>query len=151
MTSSSHAVPDAGAGLAVPTVGALKGKRILVAKPGLDGHDIGAKIIALAFRDAGASVIYTGLRKSPEYIARIAVDEDVDAVGLSILSGSHNELVSRTVALLAEHGAGEIPVFVGGTIPADDRAAFLAAGIRGVFTSDMPLDDVINAVARVLA
>ena len=128
----------------------LSGKRILVAKPGLDGHDIGAKVIALALRDAGASVIYTGLRKSPEYIARIAVDEDVDAVGLSILSGSHNELVARTVALLAEQGAGDIPVFVGGTIPADDRAAFLAAGIRGVFTSDMPLDDVIDALAKVL-
>jgi methylmalonyl-CoA mutase C-terminal domain/subunit len=128
----------------------LSGKRILVAKPGLDGHDIGAKVIALALRDAGASVIYTGLRKSPEYIARIAVDEDVDAVGLSILSGSHNELVARTVALLAEQGAGDIPVFVGGTIPADDRAAFLAAGIRGVFTSDMSLDDVIGALAKVL-
>lgn len=150
MNNSTHAAPDRSASLSGPAAAPLKGKRILVAKPGLDGHDIGAKIIALAFRDAGASVIYTGLRKSPEYIARIAVDEDVDAVGLSILSGSHNELVSRTVALLAGHGAGEIPVFVGGTIPADDRAAFLAAGIRGVFTSDMPLDDVIDAVARVL-
>lgn len=128
----------------------LKGKRILVAKPGLDGHDIGAKVIALALRDAGANVIYTGLRKSPEYIVRVAVDEDVDAVGLSILSGSHNELVARTVALLAQHGAGDIPVFVGGTIPADDRTAFLRSGIRGVFTSDMPLDDVIDAVAKVL-
>jgi methylmalonyl-CoA mutase C-terminal domain/subunit len=150
-TSSSSANP-AGHAAATPRSAhaPLKGKRILVAKPGLDGHDIGAKVIALAFRDAGASVIYTGLRKSPEYIARIAVDEDVDAVGLSILSGSHNELVARTVELLSDHGAGEIPVFVGGTIPADDRAAFLKAGIRGVFTSDMPLADVIDAVAKVL-
>jgi methylmalonyl-CoA mutase C-terminal domain/subunit len=150
-TSSKSAHPSAAAGATVRSPHApLKGKRILVAKPGLDGHDIGAKVIALALRDAGASVIYTGLRKSPEYIARIAVDEDVDAVGLSILSGSHNELVARTVELLADQGAGAIPVFVGGTIPADDRAAFLKAGIRGVFTSDMPLDDVIDAVAKVL-
>jgi methylmalonyl-CoA mutase C-terminal domain/subunit len=133
------------------TTAPLAGKRILVAKPGLDGHDIGAKIIALALRDAGANVIYTGLRKSPEYIARIAIDEDVDAVGLSILSGSHNELVTEVVALLSSQGATDIPVFVGGTIPADDRAAFIAAGIRGVFTSDMPLPDVIDAIAKVLS
>ncbi len=151
MNSSTQMADSTSASPASPASGTpLKGKRILVAKPGLDGHDIGAKVIALALRDAGASVIYTGLRKSPEYIARIAIDEDVDAVGLSILSDSHNELVARTVALLAEQGAGDIPVFVGGTIPADDRAAFLAAGIRGVFTSDMPLDHVIDAVARVL-
>lgn len=129
----------------------LKGKRILVAKPGLDGHDVGAKVIALALRDAGANVIYTGLRKTPEYIARIAIDEDVDAVGLSILSGSHNELVTQTVAVLEQQGAGEIPVFVGGTIPADDRMAFLASGISGVFTSEMPLADVISAIAKVLS
>ena len=78
----------------------MQGKRILVAKPGLDGHDIGAKIIALALRDAGAEVIYTGLRKTPDYIARIAVDEDVDAVGLSILSGSHYELVQQVIRVV---------------------------------------------------
>ncbi|PVX81633.1 cobalamin B12-binding domain-containing protein [Paraburkholderia unamae] len=151
MNALDQAAPAAGAAQRAGTSATpLKGKRILVAKPGLDGHDIGAKVIALALRDAGASVIYTGLRKSPDYIVRVAVDEDVDAVGLSILSGSHNELVARTVALLAQSGAGDIPVFVGGTIPADDRAAFLRAGIRGVFTSDMPLDDVIDAVAKVL-
>ncbi|MGE0336326.1 MAG: cobalamin-dependent protein, partial [Gammaproteobacteria bacterium] len=81
----------------------LKGRRILIAKPGLDGHDVGAKVIALALRDAGAEVIYTGLRKSPSYIARVAVEEDVDAVGLSILSGSHLDLVRDTVASLREH------------------------------------------------
>jgi methylmalonyl-CoA mutase C-terminal domain/subunit len=129
----------------------LAGKRILIAKPGLDGHDIGAKIIALALRDAGANVIYTGLRRSPSFIARVAVDEDVDAVGLSILSGSHNELVREVVALLSDAGATDIPVFVGGTIPAADRTAFVAAGIRGVFTSEMPLDEVIEAIAKVLA
>ena len=84
----------------------LKGKRILIAKPGLDGHDIGAKIIAIALRDAGADVIYTGLRKTPEYIARVAVEEDVDALGLSILSGSHKELIAETMEFLRNFDAG---------------------------------------------
>src|SRR5580658_8443314 len=105
----------------------LNGKRILIAKPGLDGHDVGAKVITIALRDAGADVIYTGLRKTPEYIAKVAVDEDVDAVGLSVLSGSHNELVSTTIARLREAGAGDIKVFVGGTIPARDHAGLKAA------------------------
>ncbi|MDE2086322.1 MAG: cobalamin B12-binding domain-containing protein [Xanthomonadaceae bacterium] len=128
----------------------LRGKRILIAKPGLDGHDIGAKIIALALRDAGASVIYTGLRKSPELIARVAVDEDVDAVGLSILSGSHNELVAATIEALRSRGGADIPLFVGGTIPADDRAALAASGVCGVYTSEMPLDEVIEHIAGAL-
>lgn len=129
----------------------LRGKRILVAKPGLDGHDAGAKVVALALRDAGAEVIYTGLRKSPAYIARVAVDEDVDAVGLSILSGSHKELVAETVAALAEQNAEDIALLVGGTIPADDIADLLAMGVKTVFTADMKLDDVVAAVAKALA
>ncbi len=129
----------------------LKGKRILIAKPGLDGHDIGAKIIALALRDAGAEVIYTGLRKSPGYVARVAVDEDVDAVGLSLLSGSHKELVAETIQELQALNAGDIPLFVGGTIPAEDRAALMDAGVVGIFTADMRLDDVIAELARSLA
>lgn len=128
----------------------LKGKRILIAKPGLDGHDIGAKIIALALRDAGAEVIYTGLRKTPGFIARVAVDEDVDAVGLSLLSGSHKELVAETMQELRALDASDIPVFVGGTIPAEDRAALLDAGVIGIFTAEMRLDDVVAEVARVL-
>ena len=124
----------------------LKGKRILIAKPGLDGHDVGAKIIALALRDAGADVIYTGLRRSPDYIARVAVDEDVDAVGLSILSGSHKELVEETVRCLADLDAGDIHVFVGGTIPLSDQAELRAAGARGIFTAEMAIDDVVAAV-----
>ena len=108
----------------------LKGKRILVAKPGLDGHDAGAKIIALALRDAGAEVIYTGLRKSPDYIVRTAIDEDVHAVGLSILSGSHKELTREVIDGLRKAGAAEIAVFVGGTIPPDDRAVLVEAGAR---------------------
>jgi len=131
-------------------VSALRGKRILIAKPGLDGHDVGAKVIALALRDAGADVIYTGLRKSPGYIARVAVDEDVDAVGLSILSGSHVELVKETFQQLAAMGADDVVVFVGGTIPDDDRAALEAIGVKGVFTSEMRLDDVIAAVVSAL-
>jgi len=128
----------------------LAGKRILVAKPGLDGHDIGAKIVALALRDAGAEVVYTGLRKSPEMIARAAVDEGVDAVGLSMLSGSHKELVAETLERLRALGAGEIAVFVGGTIPAEDQTVLREWGVRGVFTSSMRLEDIVDAVAEAL-
>lgn len=128
----------------------LKGKRILIAKPGLDGHDVGAKVIALALRDAGAEVIYTGLRKSPQHIARVAVDEDVDAVGLSMLSGSHLQLVEQTLQALRELEGGDIRVFVGGTIPGADHPALRAAGVQGVFTADMALDEVIAAIDREL-
>lgn len=131
--------------------GPLAGKRILVAKPGLDGHDAGAKVIALALRDAGAEVIYTGLRKSPDFIVRAALDEDVAAVGLSILSGSHMELTREVLEGLRRAGAGDVPVFVGGTIPPQDRAALLEAGVRGVFTNDMPVARVIEDLARSLA
>ncbi|HEY0836737.1 MAG TPA: cobalamin B12-binding domain-containing protein [Azospirillum sp.] len=128
----------------------LKGKRILIAKPGLDGHDVGAKVMALALRDAGADVIYTGLRKTPEYIARIAVEEDADAVGLSLLSGSHNELVADTLRCLRDMGGEDIAVFVGGTIPAEDHAALTKAGVRGVFTADLKLEDVVASIDREL-
>lgn len=129
----------------------LKGKRIMIAKPGLDGHDIGAKIIALALRDAGAEVIYTGLRKTPGFIARVAVDEDVDAVGLSLLSGSHKELVAETMRELKALDASDIPVFVGGTIPAEDRVMLMDAGVVGIFTAEMKLDDVVSELARKLS
>jgi len=128
----------------------LRGRRILIAKPGLDGHDIGAKIIALTLRNAGAEVIYTGLRRSPEQIARVAVDEGVDAVGLSILSGSHRELTRQVIERLHAEGAADIRVFVGGTIPADDHAALRELGVQGVFDSDMPLADVVAALAKAL-
>ncbi len=128
----------------------LRGKRILIAKPGLDGHDIGAKVIALTLRNAGAEVIYTGLRKSAEQIARVAVDEGVDAVGLSILSGSHKELVRQVVERLGAADAADIRVFVGGTIPADDHDALRALGVRGIYTSDMPLADVVASLAKEL-
>lgn len=128
----------------------LLGKRILIAKPGLDGHDVGAKVIALALRDAGADIIYTGLRRSPNYIARVAVDEDVDAVGLSILSGSHQELLEQTVQQLKALNGEDIPVFIGGTIPADDIPVLRAAGARAVFTSEQRLEKVVAQVAQEL-
>lgn len=130
---------------------ALAGKRILIGKPGLDGHDIGAKIIALTLRNAGAEVIYTGLRRSPQQIAQVAVDEGVDAVGLSILSGSHKELVADVIAQLREMKAGDVKVFVGGTIPAEDQPHLRELGVAAVFTADMPLDAVVGALARSLA
>lgn len=129
----------------------LAGKRILVGKPGLDGHDIGAKIVALTLRDAGAEVIYTGLRRSPRQIAQVAVDEGVDAVGLSILSGSHKELVADVMAQLRELGAGDVRVFVGGTIPQDDQAQLRELGVAAVFTADMPLHVVVDRVAKSLS
>ena len=129
----------------------LQGKRILIGKPGLDGHDIGAKIIALTLRNAGAEVIYTGLRRSPEQIARVAVDEGVDALGLSILSGSHKVLVVDVFACLRELDAADIKVFVGGTIPHPDQQALRELGVAGVYTADMPLADVVAALAKALS
>jgi methylmalonyl-CoA mutase C-terminal domain/subunit len=117
--------------------------RILIAKPGLDGHDRGAKIIARALRDAGMEVIYTGLRQTPEMIAEAALQEDVDAVGLSILSGAHNVLLPRIVAALHERGLADVPVFAGGIIPAEDIPALHEAGIAGVFGPGSPIADIV--------
>lgn len=128
-------------------MGQLQGKRIVVAKPGLDGHDSGAKIISLTLRDAGADVIYTGLRKTPDYIARVAVDEDADALGLSILSGSHNALVAATMDSLQKLGGADIKVFVGGTIPAHDHAALKDLGVVDIYTAEMKLDEVVSSLA----
>lgn len=136
---------------AAPSAMPLAGKRILIGKPGLDGHDIGAKVVALALRDAGAEVIYTGLRRSPEQIARVAVDEGVDAVGLSILSGSHKELVRDVLAELRARGAGDVRLFVGGTIPAEDQALLRELGVADVYTAEMPLEAVVRAVAAALS
>ena len=130
---------------------ALADRRILIGKPGLDGHDIGAKIIALTLRNAGAEVIYTGLRRSPLQIAQVAVDEGVDAVGLSILSGSHKELVADVITQLRELKAHNVKVFVGGTIPAEDHAHLRAMGVSAIFTADMPLEQVVASLAERLA
>ena len=134
-----------------PTSAALAAKRILIGKPGLDGHDIGAKIIALTLRNAGAEVIYTGLRRSPLQIAQVAVDEGIDAVGLSILSGSHKELVAQVMEQLRELRADGIKVFVGGTIPAEDQPYLRGLGVAAIFTADMHLDAVVDALAKSLA
>ena len=116
--------------------------RVLVGKPGLDGHDRGAKVVAAALRDAGMEVIYTGLHQTPEMIAQAAIQEDVDVVGLSILSGAHMTLFPRVVTLLRERGAGEIVVFGGGIIPADDIPKLEAAGIEKIFTPGASTVDI---------
>jgi methylmalonyl-CoA mutase C-terminal domain/subunit len=116
--------------------------RVLVAKPGLDGHDRGARVIAYGLRDAGFEVIYTGLRQSPEQIARAAIQEDVDVVGLSILSGAHLGLTRKLIELLREEGGGDIPVLVGGLIPDEDKPALRAMGVAGVFTAGTSIADI---------
>jgi methylmalonyl-CoA mutase C-terminal domain/subunit len=122
--------------------------RVVVAKPGLDGHDRGAKIIARALRDAGMEVIYTGLHQTPEQIAATVVQEDADAVGLSILSGAHMTLVPRVVELLNEEGAGDVVVTVGGTIPADDVPELKKLGVAEVFTPGSPTDDIVKFIEK---
>lgn len=121
--------------------------RILVAKPGLDGHDRGAKVVARAFRDAGFEVVYTGLHQTPEQIAEAALQEDVDVVGLSILSGAHMTLVPRVVALLKEKGLDDIIVVVGGIIPTDDAERLRAAGVTEVFGPGTTTDRIVSFVA----
>jgi len=120
--------------------------RVLIAKPGLDGHDRGAKVIARAFRDAGMEVIYTGLRQTPEMIASAAIQEDVDAIGLSCLSGAHMYLFPKVIELLRERGADDIVVFGGGTIPDEDIQKLKAAGIAAVFTPGATTTEAIEFV-----
>jgi methylmalonyl-CoA mutase C-terminal domain/subunit len=120
--------------------------RVLVAKPGLDGHDRGAKVVARALRDAGFEVVYTGLHQTPEMIAAAAVQEDVDAVGLSIMSGAHNTLFPAVINALRARGADEIIVFGGGIIPDEDIERLRAAGVKGVFTPGTPLKTIIDWV-----
>ena len=118
--------------------------RILIAKPGLDGHDRGAKVVARALRDAGYEVIYTGLRQTPEQIAAAAVQEDVDAVGLSILSGAHNALLPEITRLLREQGAEDILVFAGGIIPEQDISGLKGAGIDEIFLPGTSTKDIVR-------
>ncbi|MBW2461045.1 MAG: cobalamin B12-binding domain-containing protein [Deltaproteobacteria bacterium] len=120
--------------------------RILVAKPGLDGHDRGAKIVARALRDAGFEVIYTGLHQTPDMIAAAAVQEDVDIVGLSIMSGAHNTLFPAVLDALEARGANDIALFGGGIIPEEDVTALRAKGVKGLFTPGTPLAEIITWV-----
>jgi methylmalonyl-CoA mutase, C-terminal domain len=125
--------------------------RVLIAKPGLDGHDRGAKVVARALRDAGFEVIYTGLRQTPEQIAAAAVQEDVGAVGLSILSGAHNRLLPEVVRRLAERGAEDVLVFAGGIIPESDVSGLTAAGIDAVFPPGTPTGEIVAYLRDKLA
>ena len=120
--------------------------RVLVAKPGLDGHDRGAKVIARALRDAGMEVIYTGLRQTPEMIVNAAVQEDVDVIGLSILSGAHNAIVPRVNDLLKQQGVDDIIIVVGGTIPEQDVAHLKQNGVTGIFGPGTPMDDIVKFI-----
>ena len=120
--------------------------RVVVAKPGLDGHDRGAKIIARALRDAGMEVIYTGLHQTPDQIVETVLQEDADAVGLSILSGAHMTLVPKIAARLAEEGANDVVLVLGGTIPTEDIAELKALGVAEVFTPGAPVEGIVDFI-----
>jgi methylmalonyl-CoA mutase, C-terminal domain len=124
--------------------------RVLVAKPGLDGHDRGAKVVARALRDAGMEVIYTGLRQTPEMIAEAALQEDVDVVGLSILSGAHMTLIPRIVELLNANGQAQVKLFVGGIIPDEDVPRLKELGVAGVYGPGTPTGTIINEIRSAL-
>jgi methylmalonyl-CoA mutase C-terminal domain/subunit len=125
--------------------------RVLVAKPGLDGHDRGAKVVARALRDAGMEVIYTGLRQTPEMVAEAALQEDVDAVGLSILSGAHMVLVPRIIDLVRANGQKDVVFFVGGIIPEEDVPALLKAGVSTVYGPGTPTTRVVEDIHKFVA
>ena len=125
--------------------------RVLIAKPGLDGHDRGAKVTARALRDAGMEVIYTGLRQTPEMVVAAALQEDVDAIGLSILSGAHMPLMARVLELLAANEMSDVPVFLGGIIPDEDADQLRQMGVTAVFGPGASLDDVIAAFNAAIA
>src|SRR4030081_1515369 len=131
---------------AAPSSGSPRTLRILIARPGLDGHDRCAKVVARALRDAGFEVIYTGLHQTPEMIAAAAVQEDVDAVGLSIMSGAHNTLFPAVIDALRRRGADEVVVFGGGIIPDDDVQRLRDAGVKGIFTPGTTLHEIVEWV-----
>jgi methylmalonyl-CoA mutase, C-terminal domain len=122
--------------------------RVLVAKPGLDGHDRGAKVIARALRDAGMEVIYTGLRQTPEMIINSALQEDVDVIGLSILSGAHNAIVPRVTEMLRKNKMDDVLVVIGGIIPEQDFDQMKKAGVAGIFNPGTPMDEIAEFIRR---
>jgi methylmalonyl-CoA mutase C-terminal domain/subunit len=122
--------------------------RVLVAKPGLDGHDRGAKVIARALRDAGMEVIYTGLRQTPEMIVTSALQEDVDVIGLSILSGAHNAIVPRVNELLGQNKMDDVLLLVGGIIPEQDFDQMKKAGVSGIFNPGTPMDEIVEFIRK---
>ena len=122
--------------------------RVLVAKPGLDGHDRGAKVIARALRDAGMEVIYTGLRQTPEMVVHAALQEDVDVIGLSILSGAHNAIVPRVMELLRENKMDDVLLIIGGIIPDQDIPALKQAGVAAVFLPGTPMDEIVSFIRK---
>ena len=123
--------------------------RVLIAKPGLDGHDRGAKVVARALRDAGMEVIYAGLRQTPEAIVESAIEEDVDLIGLSILSGAHMVLFPRVLKLLKERKAGDVPVFAGGIIPDEDARRLKRAGVRAIFGPGASLEEIVETARKI--
>jgi methylmalonyl-CoA mutase C-terminal domain/subunit len=124
----------------------MKKIRVIIAKPGLDGHDRGAKVIARALRDAGMEVIYTGLRQTPEQIVGAALQEDADVIGLSILSGAHNHIAPRIMELLKEKGLEDVLVVIGGIIPDVDVPRLKAIGVRGIFVPGTPMQDIVEFI-----
>ena len=125
--------------------------RVLVAKPGLDGHDRGAKVIARALRDAGMEVVYTGIRQTPEMIVEAALQEDVDVIGLSILSGAHNELFPQILDGLRENGMDDVLVIAGGTLPEDDRSGLQEMGVKAVFGPGTSTSDIVDFIRQAVA
>jgi methylmalonyl-CoA mutase C-terminal domain/subunit len=124
----------------------VKKIRVVIAKPGLDGHDRGAKVIARALRDAGMEVIYTGLRQTPEQIVGAALQEDADVIGLSILSGAHNHIAPRVMELLREKGLDDVLVVIGGIIPDVDAPRLKAIGVRGIFVPGTPMQEIVDFI-----
>jgi methylmalonyl-CoA mutase C-terminal domain/subunit len=124
--------------------------RILIGKPGLDGHDRGAKVVARMLRDAGYEVIYTGLHQTPEMVVQAAIQEDVDLIGLSIMSGAHNYLVPKILDLLQAEGASDIAVFLGGIIPENDAVTLKEKGVAEIFTPGTSMQEIVDAVAGIL-
>ncbi len=124
----------------------MRKRRVVIAKPGLDGHDRGAKVIARALRDAGMEVIYTGLRQTPEQIAAAALQEDADVIGLSILSGAHNHIAPRLMQLLKEKGLDDVLVLIGGIIPDVDIPKLKEIGVKGIFLPGTPMQDIVDFI-----